>query len=563
MWEWEILKNKEAPKKDAGQKAVDIITTANSDKVATVVEKKFPNPNKINEDIKKQNDEGNTLDIASLSDIEEQINQIKLENIRLMQESDKIVDNVLQTNLKNIVTFISYFNSTWPKMWFSLKIINSPLLEQNGRDDINIFSIRDTSLWQKKEIVKAFMSIPSSIVQTQIGQINNDKTNRILAIDEARLPSLLDNAKIYQNIQSQITQNDIEIRRKWEMQIAKADAPIKLADFKASQIIWELYELPITKQADISDQLQSIKNTYKENYTITWIKLLWYADKTPVTPEWKIKIEEYFTKHLNLLKEKWMDVSALPADYDHLGRRLVKNNKIDDKNVSNTDMVSNRWFAITRALMQISRMKPEQLSQLAKSKIELDLHTSDEFGDKETAWWIVFEGIWTRIWEKTPPQEFKMTNKSPEILLSSNISFAVKIWDQRRIFSFEKKDITNPDWTTKPYRRNNDMRYGKVAHNWIPWSDWPWLSYAPLFDKLNSITRKKQATAYDHAHWEALIWISIPDASTVPADVLEKFNTSKKDQTTDIPSAIDLLNLYSSVWWDQGEAEKLKALYAL
>ncbi|MEI8253523.1 MAG: hypothetical protein WCG25_07460 [bacterium] len=42
--------------------------------------------------------------------------------------------------------------------------------------------------------------------------------------------------------------------------------------------------MPPAEQEKINNSLDNIKNTYDNNYTITSIKLIGYADATPVTP---------------------------------------------------------------------------------------------------------------------------------------------------------------------------------------------------------------------------------------------------------------------------------------
>ncbi|MEI8253522.1 MAG: hypothetical protein WCG25_07455 [bacterium] len=55
-----------------------------------------------------------------------------------------------------------------------MKIINSPALSQNGRDNLSLSSISDTNPFQKKEIAKAFMTIPASVLQNQINEFNQN-----------------------------------------------------------------------------------------------------------------------------------------------------------------------------------------------------------------------------------------------------------------------------------------------------------------------------------------------------------------------------------------------------
>jgi len=565
--EWEKqskIETKETVVDQAEQWAINTIKDfKDSEKVQKAIDKKFPEPDKTNKSLENKKSPDKPIDKTDNKptdkkdnmpwvDLLAKIDQKTLENIRLTNESDKIVDDLVQKDFKSVVAFMSYF--TQAKTWFSMKIINSPALSQNGRDNLSLSSISDTNPFQKKEIAKAFMTIPASVLQNQINEFNQNWDRKLYSITPENFEWLLNSSKSYQDKQQQIIQNNIQLKQDGQDLQKSRMWSVDLADYKDTQIIGKLFELPPAEQEKINNSLDNIKNTYDNNYTITSIKLIGYADATPVTPNWKKIIEESFTKHLNLLKSKWVDTSDLPVDYNNLGTWLAEKWKIDAKDISNTDIVSNRGFAITRAIMQISQIDAQHIDQLKKSKLDLDIHTSDKKWDKETEWWVVFSGIWSIKGESKPPTEFQISNKSPEILLETWLKVAVKIWDQIKMFEFEKQDVTSPDGKT-----TTTKTFAKMVDEGHYWSHG---------NEKTTLDGMKWNTHYDQADvWWPVFYINIPDSNQADENskyTVEKINNSNLKNPDNIPSATDLLNLYNTLGWAQSQqAEKFKNLYSL
>jgi hypothetical protein len=311
--------------------------------------------------------------------------------------------------------------------------------------------------------------------------------------------------------------------------------------------------LPENEKTNVLHQMQSIKTMY-ESYVISDIRLQWVADATPVTSEGKNMIKTQFTKHLDLLKEKWFNISWLPTDYEDFGNRLVNNKKIDEKDKNNTDIVSNRWFAFTRAIMQISRMSKEQAKDISKSNLTLNIDMSKKRWDKETLGGIVFNGSGTRInengWEKfsVPWRE------ASEVLLETGLHFAIKIWDQIKTFRFEKKDAMNPDGST-----NTIAMFGKLTDEGHTWGHG---NEKTILDTW----MEKTATKYGKADlWWPTFYINIPEGQNISPEntsTVEKIRQGDMKNSTDIPSAKELLSLYTSLGWSKNETEKFEKIYA-
>lgn len=523
------------------QQAIDEIKKSDG----KAIDAKFPDPSKTNEELKKQ---------ENLNDISQNIDKIILWNINLIQDSDKLVDNLVNTNFKSIVAFLDYFAQS--KTWFSLNIINSPVLAQNGRDNVSLSSLSDTNISQKQEIVKAFLAIPATILQTQISQFNLDGNRKSNFIDDAVLSSLIASSKTFQNIQSQITQNDINIKLYWDIP-RNTSENIDITNQSKTQIIWELHELESSEQIKINNILKDIDGKYDE-YKISSFQLLWYADATRVTDYGEEKVANTFDYHLNLLKSK-MQQSGLndsrlpPTDYKNFGQRLVDTGKIKAEDLNKPKTIANRAYATTRAIMQISWMDTPELTKLLSTATpSFDIQIDKEKWDDKTNWWILLNGIWTNKWE-AQPHEFNLTNKSPEILLDAGLKIAIKIWDQIKIFRFEHQNTSNASGAS-----NTVNTYAQMTDEWHYWTHG---------NEKTNLDGMKSNTDYSKADlWWPVFYMNIPDPSKVSpeyADLINKINNSNLQTPENIPSASDFLGLYNSLWWDQSKTEKFNALYNL
>lgn len=523
------------------QQAIDEIKKSDGHAIDT----KFPDPITTNEELKNQN---------SLSDMPIDIDKLISWNINLIQESDKLIDNLVNTSFKNIVAFLDYFAQS--KTWFSLKIINSPVLAQNGRDNVSLSSLSDTNPAQKQEIVKAFLAIPATILQTQLSQFNLDGRREFNVIDEGALSSLIESSKKFQNIQSQITQNDINITLYWKIP-RNTSENIDITNQSKTQIIGELHELQSSEQIKITNILKDIDGKYDE-YKISWFQLIWYADATRVTDYGETKVANTFDYHLNLLKSK-MQQSGLndsrlpPTDYKNLGQRLVDTGKIKAEDLNKPKTIANRAYATTRAIMQISWMDTPELTKLLSTATpSFDIQIDKEKGDDKTNWWILLNGVWTNKWE-AKPYEFNLTNKSPEILLDAGLKIAIKIGDQIKIFRFQHQNTSKANGTS-----NTVNTYAQMTDEWHYWTHG---------NEKTNLDGMKSNTDYSKADlWWPVFYINIPDPNTVSpeyADLINKINNSNLKNPENIPSASDFLNLYNSLWWDPFKTQKFNALYNL
>lgn len=530
MWGWEIIENKEAVTPD--KEATNTITSASKEDVALVVEKN-----------------------QSLAFSKEFLAAKKAvqENKELVDKSNALVKGIIdnKNTFKDIVNFLSFYTTT-PHNWTSITILNAPELKSNGRDNITSNNIIDTNDAQKKEIVQSFLSIPKEILTLQVQEFNNKK-NEANQISSEELTTLIDKSQEHQWYQNKIQKNNSTIEGSRGDKEAPIEGNVDLASYKETQKIGKLYELPEDEQASITHQLDNIKSTYK-SYTISQINLEWDADATPVTPVGKKLIKEQFTKHLNLLKEKWFNVSWLPNNYEDFGNRLVENKKIEEKDKTNTDIVSNWWFAFTRAIMQISRMNEEQMKDVSSSGLKLDINISKKRWDEETRGGIKFNGSGTKVNENGDERFSIAGQEASEVLLETGLKVAVKVWDQIKIFRFQKQDAMKSDGTT-----NNVALFAKMVDEW---------HYGTHGNEKNTLDKMENvSTKYSRADfWWPMFFINIPDAKNVSPEntgTIEKINTSDIKNSENIPSVNELLKLYTSLNWSTTETEKFEKIYAL
>jgi len=196
-----VVENKDLVDK----KAIENITKANPN----VVDKAVKNNASLNtaKNILDNQTKNNKTDIVDVKVdntlIQQEAIKAQQENIVLMEQMKTIVDKdlvnergIATPQFRNIVNFFAYFEQ-WPQDGTS---IHAPI----PGTFITTNSTIDTNLDQKRDIKKAFLSIPSNILKACLIQynVNHKKT-------PLNIPSI-DNTE-YQNIQNKITQNNIII----------------------------------------------------------------------------------------------------------------------------------------------------------------------------------------------------------------------------------------------------------------------------------------------------------------------------------------------------------------
>lgn len=492
-------------------------------------------------------------------ELENKINELVKENKDLVGQSDAIVNKMIQEKFSDIVYFLNYFGGLW-KSGFWIKIINCPALKANGHDNISSSDISISGPAQKKEIVQAFLSLPQDIVNIQLNEFNTKNPNHTINAE------IFKGLNEYKSTQVKIQTNESsfntykDMLNKLPTNPTLNSGPVDLAEYEESQKIWELFELPVNEQEKITKNMNDIKNTY-ETYTITKIHLKWYADATQVSPNGKIKIEEYFTKHLTALKEKGFNTTKLPVSYASLGQRLVdnrtwinaqadptKNEIITDDILKNDTKIANRAFALTRSIMQISWMNEEQSQLLSKADLALDIHISKKKWDIETRGGIVFDGIGSVHGEE---EKFIVDNKASEVLMQTDLNIAVQVGNIIKIFKFRKSDKVNPTWTI-----NNVSLLAQVVDEWHVWA------YGVWKNTLDDMKRTSQSIKYSAADlgWP-LFYMNMSD---VPGDpIIDKIKNSDLKDPDKIPSVNELLDLYNTMGGSKGETEKFQKIYSI
>lgn len=382
-----------------------------------------------------------------LIQVTNELSQLEEKQLNLINSNKELVNEIIVWPDFNKIT--DFFNT----------------FRASDKKNIAISLPKTEWLWYEAKaqlITKTFLSIPKDIIKTVLPTYNLDGKRSRNTINETGTDSLIAKVESYQNTVWQITKTELIIQGKNKMKLLYSKTTEALANYEGSQIIWELRELPQSEQIKVQENINNIEKKYNDNYKITWINLIWYADATRVTDFWKEKIELNFNKHIKLLEDAGLNTTSLPKNYDDLGLWLVENWKIDQWDMNNPDIVSNWGFAVTRAIMQISWMNPEQIAKIKDSKLNLDIRTSDVIGDEETRWWIEFNGTWVAIGE-TPPSQSTIKEESPEAFLESWFNVTVNIWGKIKVFKLQK-DI-GAKWGNQE-RVINSNNIVSVGHTW-------------------------------------------------------------------------------------------------
>jgi len=528
----EKLDNKESIK-------VDIIKNWTPAEVNKAVEKHFPDAKKENEKLK------NGIDISNTKEIDEKTKswiefQAALEEAtqKLNADIDAIVNNKEQ--FKNIVTFMSYFQL--PKNGSTIKIVNCPELQKNGNDKISDSSINDTNPEQKREIVKWFLSIPPVLVKEYIPGLNEHKPLHPLDMD-----SLANVAISYQQQQDKIALIMFQLEQK---KTPSTDDLMKLANSDGTQKIGKLFELKKEDRTNITNQINILKTKYAD-YKINEITLKGEADATNVSESGKKSIAENFTNQLKLLNEKGFDTSNLPKDYQNFGQWLYDQKHIQQEDIGNIDIVSNRAFAFTRAMMQLSWVSKDQAQELLASNIKIDIKVNKEKWDDKTKWGIEFKGIGTDIGESgTGTFTIKVLPTAPEVIIENDVKFAVKIGNETKIFRFSKQDTISSKGEVKTINT-----FAKMTDEWSLWTHG---NEKNTLDTMGDTKNK-----YSEADFGGpVFFINIPDAQQWSNPIIDKIKNSKNNQDTSV-SVNELLSLYKSVGWSSTETAKIEKTYSV
>ncbi len=197
--------------------------------------------------------------------------------------------------------------------------------------------------------------------------------------------------------------------------------------------------------------------------------------------------------------------------------------------------------------MELDRMDGDQLKELSKAGLKTDIRMSKNTWDTETGGGISFEGIGSTT-KESAPEEFTISNETPEVLMNTDLKVVIKIWGTTKIFEYGKQESIKATGALKDVKTS-----AKLVSQWLQGD------YGTIKDKSENM-KGTEAVNFGASRWEPTFYVNVEDNMTgLEAD--DKATITKIDKSTAVPSVTEMLHLLNSLGWSTNETKKFQTIY--